>query len=80
MAASHHGDKGPVKPKTLEALIVSVADLADSELSRQTLRAAEYLVRRSTGERRMFRSSAEALEVIRVKARDGWDGLAGLGL
>ena len=80
VAASHHGDKGPVKPKTLEALIVSVADLADSELSRQTLRAAEYLVRRSTGERRMFRSSAEALEVIRVKARDGWDGLAGLGL
>ena len=80
VAASHHGDKGPVKPKTLEALIVSVADLADSELSRQTLRAAEYLVRRSTGERRMFRSSAEALQVIRVKARDGWDGLAGLGL
>ena len=80
VAASHHGDKGPVKPKTLEALIVSVADLADSELSRQTLRAAEYLVRRSTGERRSFRSSAEALEVIRVKARDGWDGLAGLGM
>ncbi len=80
VAASHHGDKGPVKPKTLEALIVSVADLADSELSRQTLRAAEYLVRRSTGERRSFRSSAEALEVIRVKARDGWDGLTGLGL
>jgi 7,8-dihydroneopterin 2',3'-cyclic phosphate phosphodiesterase len=80
VVASHHGDKGPVKPKTLEALIVSVADFADSELSRQTLRAAEYLVRKSTGERRIFRSSEEALEVIRVKAQQGWEGLAGLGL
>ena len=45
VAASHHGDVSPVKPKTMEALIVSIADLADSELSRKTLRAAEYLLR-----------------------------------
>jgi 7,8-dihydroneopterin 2',3'-cyclic phosphate phosphodiesterase len=75
VAASHHGEQSPVKPKTLEALIVSVADFADSELSRQTMRAAEYLVREATGRRERFGSSEEALEVLRVKAREGWDGL-----
>ncbi|MFB0557846.1 MAG: HD domain-containing protein [Candidatus Bathyarchaeia archaeon] len=78
VAASHHGDQSPVKPKTLEALIVSIADMADSELSRQTLRAAEYLVREATGRRERFGSSEEALEVLRVKAREGWEGLRGL--
>ena len=75
VAASHHGDQSPVKPKTLEALIVSIADQADSELSRQTLRAAEYLVRQATGRKRRFASSEEALEVLRVKATEGWEGL-----
>jgi len=78
VVASHHGDKSPVKPKTLEALIVSVADIADSELSRQTLRAAEYLVREVTGSRRMLGSSEEALEVIRAKAEGGWKGVRDL--
>ena len=75
VAASHHGDQSPVKPKTLEALIVSIADLADSELSRQSLRAAEYLVRETTGRRERFSSSVEAFKVLRAKAREGWDGV-----
>jgi 7,8-dihydroneopterin 2',3'-cyclic phosphate phosphodiesterase len=75
VAASHHGEQSPVKPKTLEALIVSIADLADSELSRQTLRAAEYLIRESTGTRRFCVSSEEALGVLEAKARGGWDGV-----
>ncbi len=75
VAASHHGEQSPVRPKTLEALIVSIADLADSELSRQSLRAAEYLVREATGRRGRFGSSVEALEVLRAKAREGWDGV-----
>lgn len=75
VAASHHGEQSPVKPKTLEALIVSIADLADSELSRQTLRAAEYLIRESTGVRRFCVSSEEALGVLEAKARGGWDGV-----
>jgi len=49
VVASHHGDQSPVKPKTLEALIVSIADFADSELSRKSLRAAEYLLREVEG-------------------------------
>jgi hypothetical protein len=54
---------------------VSIADLADSEFSRKSLRAAEYLVRETTGRRRKFGSAREALEVLGLKARDGWDGV-----
>ena len=72
---SHHGDKGPTKPRTVEALIVSLADLADSEFSRQTLRAAEYLQREATGRRDMFKSAAKALKVIRLKSEEGWEGV-----
>lgn len=74
-AAAHHGDKSPVRPRTLEALILSVADLADSELSRQATRAAEWLVREATGRKRRFGSSEEILEVLRVKAEEGWEGI-----
>ena len=75
VAASHHGDQSPVRPKTTEALIVSIADYADSELSRRVLRAAEYLLRRATGEKARYPSMREALEVVTAKAREGWEGV-----
>jgi len=75
VAASHHGDQSPVRPKTVEALIVSIADYADSEMSRRLLRAAEYLLRRATGESARCSSSKEALDVVRAKAREGWEGV-----
>lgn len=75
VVAAHHGEQSPVQPKTLEALIVSIADLTDSELSRQTLRAAEYIIRKTTGGRRRFSSSKEVLDLIRVKSKEGWEGV-----
>ncbi|HIH88053.1 TPA: HDIG domain-containing protein [Candidatus Bathyarchaeota archaeon] len=75
VAASHHGDVSPVKPKTMEALIVSIADLADSELSRKTLRAAEYLLRQMGESQPKLGSSKEALNLVQAKSREGWDGV-----
>lgn len=75
VVASHHGDQSPVRPKTVEALIVSIADYADSEMSRRVLRAAEYLLRRATGEKARFASAREAFEVVGAKAREGWEGV-----
>ena len=75
VAAAHHGDQSPVKPKTLEALIVSIADLADSEFSRKSLRAAEHLVRETTGQRTKFGSSREVMELLGLKAKEGWEGV-----
>ena len=75
VVASHHGDVGPTKPKTIEALIVSVADLADSDLNGKLLRAAEYLLRRTGAYRPKLSSSKEALDVVTTKDREGWEGL-----
>ena len=75
IAASHHGDVSPVKPKTMEALIVSIADLADSELSRKTLRAAEYLLRQMGESQPKLGSSKEALDLVQAKNREGWEGV-----
>ena len=75
VVAGHHGDAGPTKPKTLEALIVSVADQADSDLNRKLLRAAEYLLRRSGVSRPSLGSAKEAMDVVQVKSREGWEGL-----
>jgi len=75
VAASHHGDISPVKPKTMEALIVSIADLADSELSRKTLRAAEYLLRQMGESQPKINSSREALDLVHVKSKEGWEGV-----
>ncbi len=75
VVASHHGDVGPTRPKTVEALIVSVADLADSDLNGKLLRAAEYLLKRTGTYRPKLSSSKEALDVITTKDREGWEGL-----
>lgn len=75
VAASHHGDVSPVKPRTMEALIVSIADLADSELSRKTLRAAEYLLKQMGEYQPKLGSSQEALNLVQTKNREGWDGV-----
>jgi len=79
VAASHHGDISPVKPKTMEALIVSIADLADSELSRKTLRAAEYLLRQMGESQPKISSSREALDLVHVKSKEGREGIRKLG-
>ena len=75
VVAGHHGDVGPTKPKTLEALIVSVADQADSDLNSKLLRAAEYLLRRSGEQRPRIGSAQDAINVVLAKRLEGWDGV-----
>ena len=75
VVAAHHGDVGATKPKTVEALIVSLADLMDSEFNGKLLRAAEYLLRRVGVARPRIGDGGEAVEVVGVKDREGWDGL-----
>ncbi|MBN1682529.1 HD domain-containing protein [Candidatus Bathyarchaeota archaeon] len=75
IAASHHGDSSPIQPKTLEALIVSQADLCDAEFNRKTLRAAEYLLRQIGNNYPRITSSKEALTIIKTKKQEGWKGL-----
>jgi len=75
VCAHHGGDAGPVWPRTVEALVVHLADVTDSRLNSEVLRAAKYLSRESTGEELTPRGSKEAFEIVNSKVTEGWKGV-----
>jgi len=75
VVTAHYGTYGPLKPRTIEALVVHLADNADSQLNGQVLDAAWYLTRKATGEGLTKMNSKEAFEVVHSKAVEGWKGV-----
>lgn len=69
--AAHHGKSGPVSPRTVEALVVHIADYADAALNGEILDAAHFLARDCTGEDVTFSSSKEAFDIIYAKQKGG---------
>jgi len=76
VVSAHHGDYGPIRPHTVEALICHLADLMDSRLNGKVLNAAAYLTRRAVGEELRGLTSKEAFEIVHSKAVEGWEGVA----
>lgn len=76
VCAHHGGQAGPIWPRTIEALICHLADLTDSRLNGEVLRAARYLSRQATGEELQHVNSKEAFEVVHSKVVEGWEGVA----
>ncbi|HEY4675323.1 MAG TPA: HD domain-containing protein [Candidatus Bathyarchaeia archaeon] len=76
VVSAHHGNYGPIRPRTIEALICHLADQADSRLNGEVLSAAAYLTRRTVGEELRAMNSKEAFEIIYSKAAEGWKGVA----
>jgi len=74
--SAHHGDYGPIRPHTIEALICHLADLMDSRLNGEILNAAAYLTRKGVGEELLGLTSKEAFEIVHSKAVEGWEGIA----
>ena len=77
IVGAHHGyQAGPIGPKTIEALICHIADLADSSLNGEVLRAARYLVTKIVGEEPPAQLTAkEAFEIVYAKSVEGEDGV-----
>ena len=75
IVAAHYGTYGLVKPRTVEALILHLADNTDSQLNGQVLNAAGFLMRKTTGETLPNLNSKEAFEIVRSKATEGWEGV-----
>ncbi|UCG45273.1 MAG: HDIG domain-containing protein [Candidatus Bathyarchaeota archaeon] len=67
VGAHHGGSAGPIWPRTIEALICHLADITDSRLNGEVLRAARYLSRTATGEELNINSSKEAFDIVRSK-------------
>jgi len=73
--ASHHGDASPSHPHTLEALVVSIADLADSKLVGDVLSAAKWGLRDCVGEDTHRLSAEEAFKLVRARQTEGCEGV-----
>jgi len=75
IVASHMGwQHSPIGPRTVEALIVHLADGSDSRLNGEVLRAAQFLSRESTGIELEQLTAKEAFEIVNAKTTQGWDG------
>jgi 7,8-dihydroneopterin 2',3'-cyclic phosphate phosphodiesterase len=70
VCAHHGGQAGPIWPRTIEALVCHLADVTDSRLNGEVLRAARYLSRMATGEELHISTSKEAFEIVRSKQRE----------
>jgi len=75
VCAHHGGEAGPIWPRTIEALVCHLADVTDSRLNGEVLRAARYLSREATGEELGILASKEAFEIVHSKVIEGWDGV-----
>lgn len=73
--SAHHGNYGPIRPHTVEALICHLADFADSRFNGEILSAARFLARRAVGEELFGLTSKEAFEIISSKSSEGWKGV-----
>lgn len=76
IVCAHHGYRyGPIGPRTLEALVCHLADITDSKLNGEVLRAAQYLAREATGMELRQITGKEAFQIVHVKTTKGWKGV-----
>jgi 7,8-dihydroneopterin 2',3'-cyclic phosphate phosphodiesterase len=76
IVASHMGwQSSPIGPRTVEALVVHLADSADSRLNGEVLRAAQFLSRASVGIELECLTAQEAFEIVNAKTPRGWEGV-----
>lgn len=76
IVSAHHGEYGPIRPHSVEALVCHLADLTDSRLDGEILNAARYLARRAGGGELFGLNSKEAFEIIHSKSLEDWKGVA----
>lgn len=74
--AASHGEYGPIRPHSVEALICHLADMADSRLNGEVLSAASFLMRKHVGQDLFGLTSKEAFEIVNAKSVEGESGVA----
>lgn len=73
--AAHHGRYGLVNPRTVEALIVYLADMLDAQFNGEVIRLARNLIREAAvpGLDRM--DSEIAFRIVHSRVTSGWEGV-----
>lgn len=76
IVCAHHGHQyGPIGPRTVEALVCHLADITDSKLNGEVLRAAQYLAREATSVELRQVTGKEAFQIVHAKTTKGWEGV-----
>ncbi len=76
IVCAHHGHRyGPIGPRTTEALICHLADITDSRLNGEVLRAAQYLTSEATGAELLQVTGREAFQIVHAKTMKSWEGV-----
>ena len=72
-----HGEHGPMRPRTLEALVVHLADQADAELNGQILDAARYIISVSVDSYLQEEAlrDIDPFEIVSAREKGGYDGV-----
>jgi len=71
---AHHGEGSPAKPRTLEALILHLADATESALLGDILKGAGKIVER-TGKKRKIENSKVAAMICYLMDKEGLEGV-----
>ena len=71
---AHHGEGSPAKPRTLEALILHLADSTESALLGDILKGAGKIVER-TGKKRKIENSKVAAMICYLMDKEGLEGV-----
>ncbi|MGD8505717.1 MAG: HD domain-containing protein [Candidatus Bathyarchaeota archaeon] len=75
IVCAHHGHRyGPIGPRTTEALVCHLADVTDSRLNGEVLRAAQFLAREATGMELRQITGKEAFQIVHAKTVKSWEG------
>ncbi|MCX8176482.1 MAG: HD domain-containing protein [Candidatus Bathyarchaeota archaeon] len=69
--AASHGEASPIPPRTVEALIVHLADLIDSKLVGELQRAALSIARKCGVEEFLSLTPKDSLQIIQFKSSGG---------
>jgi 7,8-dihydroneopterin 2',3'-cyclic phosphate phosphodiesterase len=73
---AHHGKTGPIEPRTLEALIVHMADSVDAEINDEVFFAAKNIIKECMGiDLEILPKGISPFEIIKVKKEEGCEGI-----
>jgi 7,8-dihydroneopterin 2',3'-cyclic phosphate phosphodiesterase len=71
---SHHGEASPTKPRTLEALVLHLADYVESSLLGDVLKGAQQILERAKRKRKIDNSRFAAM-ICQIMGKEGLDGV-----
>jgi len=73
--AAHHGEASPIRPHSIEALVVNIADSADAKLIGDVVNAARWAVRDCIGKESRLLSAEEAFQNVYARQNEGCEGV-----